>query len=81
MLFPTLPVAEEAYLSWASSNPEPSRRTSSGPSSGTAPNTDHRQLRRPLPSNSWEVFRGVHDAVRQRPGRAEPGRQDGGPRL
>jgi len=23
MLFPTLPVAEEAYLSWATSNPEP----------------------------------------------------------
>ena len=32
MLFPTLPVAEEAYLSWASSNPEPSPRTSSGQS-------------------------------------------------
>jgi sulfate permease, SulP family len=25
MLFPTLPVAEEAYLSWAASNPEPPR--------------------------------------------------------
>jgi SulP family sulfate permease len=25
MLFPTLPVAEEAYLSWAASDPEPPR--------------------------------------------------------
>jgi SulP family sulfate permease len=28
MLFPTLPVAEEAYLSWAASNPEPPPRPS-----------------------------------------------------
>jgi SulP family sulfate permease len=28
MLFPTLPVAEEAYLSWAASNPEPIREPS-----------------------------------------------------
>jgi SulP family sulfate permease len=37
MLFPTLPIAEEAYLSWTSSNPEPSPGTSSGPSTGTEP--------------------------------------------
>ena len=38
MLFPTLPVAEEAYLAWASStNPEPSPGAPPGPSTHTEP--------------------------------------------
>ena len=37
MLFPTLPVAEEAYLSWAASNPEPPPRPSSDPATDTEP--------------------------------------------
>ncbi len=41
MLFPTLPVAEEAYLSWAASaNPEPSPGVPPGPSTDTDP--EHR---------------------------------------
>ena len=37
MLFPTLPVAEEAYLSWATSNPEPPPAASPEPTTDTEP--------------------------------------------
>jgi SulP family sulfate permease len=37
MLFPTLPIAEEAYISWATSNPEPSPTPALAPSTDTAP--------------------------------------------
>ena len=37
MLFPTLPVAEEAYMSWATSNPEPPPRPSPDPVTDTEP--------------------------------------------
>ena len=37
MLFPTLPVAEEAYLSWAASNPEPPPPAPPEPATDTEP--------------------------------------------
>ena len=37
MLFPTLPVAEEAYVSWAASNPEPPPRPPPDPATDTEP--------------------------------------------